>query len=240
MHKTTADFRAEARAALRGKWGISILVTLVAGLLGAGSSAGSSGTASSNATRYTDQYGHMMAEYAPIIITIFIVAFILAILFSILSGAVSLGQNSYYINLIRGDKPEFVTLFKHFNILFKAWGLLLYMSLLTLLWSLLFVIPGIIAAYRYAMAPYIMAQNPDIGIVEAVERSKEMMAGNKAHLFCLELTFIGWAILCVLTLGIGTLWLGPYMQASMAAFYLEVSGQSVPTIAAEEYGQQSA
>lgn len=88
-----------------------------------------------------------------------------------------------------------------------------------LAWSLLFVIPGIVAAYRYSMATYIMAENPGMQATEAIERSKALMDGRKGDLFCLDLSFIGWALLATLTAGIGYLWLTPYMTVSRAAFY---------------------
>lgn len=95
----------------------------------------------------------------------------------------------------------------------------LLIALKVFAWSLLFVIPGIIAAYRYSMATYIMAENPTITPTEAIERSKALMDGRKGDLFCLDLSFIGWALLTVLTAGIGALWLTPYMAVSRAAFY---------------------
>lgn len=75
------------------------------------------------------------------------------------------------------------------------------------------------------MAPYIMAQNPDIGVMDAIGQSKELMRGHKGRLFWLSLTFIGWVLLSVLTFGIGFLWLNPYMEAAQAAFYLERTDQ---------------
>ena len=71
-----------------------------------------------------------------------------------------------------------------------------------------------------------MAENPDMGVMEAIGRSKELMMGNKWRLFCLQLSFIGWNLLCVLTLGIGYLWLAPYQNAAETAFYLEVTGRA--------------
>ena len=84
------------------------------------------------------------------------------------------------------------------------------------------IIPGIIAAYAYSMAFFIMADNPSVGALEAIRRSKAIMRGRKAKLFCLDLRFLGWGILCLLTLGIGFLWLVPYIQASHAHFYEDV------------------
>lgn len=97
-------------------------------------------------------------------------------------------------------------------------------GLYTFLWSLLFIIPGIIAAYSYAMTGYILAEDPELTAGEAISRSKEMMSGNRFRLFCLQFSFIGWEILSALTLGIGNLWLRPYKQAAVAAFYREISG----------------
>lgn len=82
-----------------------------------------------------------------------------------------------------------------------------------------FVIGGSVAAYRYSMATYIMAENPNMQATEAIECSKALMDGRKGDLFCLDLSFIGWALLAVLTAGIGNLWLVPYMTVSRAAFY---------------------
>ena len=73
------------------------------------------------------------------------------------------------------------------------------------------------------MSNFIMAENPEMSAKEAMEVSMEMMRGNKWRLFCLELSFIGWGILCLFTLGIGYLWLNPYINASLAAFYDDVS-----------------
>ena len=101
------------------------------------------------------------------------------------------------------------------------------------LWALLFVIPGIIATYSYAMTSYILAENPELTASEAIDMSKEMMEGNRFRLFCLHMSFIGWAILCVFTFGIGYLWLAPYMQAAQAAFYREVSGTERSTYTVE-------
>ena len=101
---------------------------------------------------------------------------------------------------------------------------------------MLFIIPGIIASYSYAMTDYILAETPELTAKEAIERSKDMMEGNRWRLFCLEISFIGWGILSLLTLGIGSLWLTPYMEASMAAFYREVSGTEKQCFDEEWFG----
>ncbi len=101
------------------------------------------------------------------------------------------------------------------------WGMIL-MAIKIWLWALLFIIPGIIKAYSYAMTPFILVDHPEISISEAIQQSRLMMKGHKFDLFYLQLTFIGWGLLCLLTAGIGFLWLTPYMQTSTAAFYYDL------------------
>jgi len=115
-------------------------------------------------------------------------------------------------------------LFSRFNCFGKAIGLSIVIGIKIWLWSLLFIIPGIIAWYRHSMAFYVMAEHPEIGVIDAIEESKRLMAGNKASLFILSLSFIGWRLLCILTCGVGFVFLIPYTNAATAAFYLRVSG----------------
>jgi uncharacterized membrane protein len=103
------------------------------------------------------------------------------------------------------------------------------MILFILLWTLLLIIPGIIAAISYSMTFYILADDNSIGAMDAIDKSKKMMDGYKWKYFCLGLRFLGWALLCILTLGIGFLWLMPYMQVSMAKFYDDVKANSLTT-----------
>ena len=80
------------------------------------------------------------------------------------------------------------------------------------------------ASYSYAMTEFILAEHPELTAGEAIAQSKVMMAGNRWRLFCLHFSFIGWDILCTLTMGIGHLWLRPYRQAADAVFYREITG----------------
>lgn len=106
----------------------------------------------------------------------------------------------------------------------KVWGLFLK-DLKLLLWMFLLIVPGFIMAYAYAMTPYILDEHPEISAWDASCRSQEMMRGHKLRLFWLDLSFIGWMLLSVLTLGIGLLWLGPYMEVSRVAFYNDLKAQ---------------
>ena len=99
---------------------------------------------------------------------------------------------------------------------------ILLVYLYTLLWPLLFIVPGIIKGLAYSLTPFIVKDNPQLSPNQAINLSMKMMKGHKFDLFYLYLSFIGWILLAMLTLGIGLLWVIPYMQTSMAAFYLDV------------------
>lgn len=95
------------------------------------------------------------------------------------------------------------------------------------LWSLLLLIPGCIKSYSYAMTPYILKDNPEMKNNAAIEESMRMMDGHKLELFLLDLSFIGWAILSILTCCIGFLWLVPYMNMAHVNFYEDLKKASV-------------
>jgi uncharacterized membrane protein len=101
------------------------------------------------------------------------------------------------------------------------------MLVFTLLWMLLLIIPGIIAAISYSLTFYIIADDDTIKPMEAIDKSKQMMDGYKWKYFFLALRFLGWALLCILTLGIGFLWLIPYVQVTFAKFYDDVKANQI-------------
>lgn len=88
-----------------------------------------------------------------------------------------------------------------------------------MLWMLLLIIPGIIKSYSYAMASYISIDNEDLSPEECIQKSMQMMEGHKMQLFLLDLSFIGWVFLSILTMGIGLLWLAPYQETARLKFY---------------------
>ena len=91
---------------------------------------------------------------------------------------------------------------------------------------ILFIIPGVVAKYSYAMVPYILEERKGFSTREAFRASKQIMKKHKWELFCLRLSFIGWDILGILTLGIGFIFINPYRYAAEAAFYNEISGRA--------------
>ena len=211
-----SDYRARAREMLSGKWGMAILVTLIAGILG-GLVATGGGTFDLEIKG--DDLQHLPESVRAYLAYAASAAGVLGFIQFILGGTVQLGYCKYLLKLHDGEEGEMKDLFSQFDRFGDGFVLSLLTAIYVSLWSLLFIIPGIVAIYKYAMAPFILLENPGMKPNDAITASKEMMDGNKGALFCLGFSFIGWSILCALTLGIGTLWLNPYINASYAAFY---------------------
>ena len=240
--KRASDFREIARNGLVGRWLPAVGTTLVAVFLGAGITMYGSrdifvmmghrdnpvvdtGIGSVDST--INNLMAVSSGFWMVAVSWFVTSLFLLMLISLaryfIGGFISLGLAKYNLNLIDGKEASFSQIFSYAFIAGKAIWLRIRIELFTFLWSLLLVIPGIIKSYSYSMSGFIMDENPEISAREAMEVSMEMMRGNKWRLFCLDLSFLGWGILCLFTLGIGLLWLEPYMNATMAAFYDEVS-----------------
>lgn len=146
----------------------------------------------------------------------------------IVASLFAYGVSKYMLNFVRSGQSDIRYIFSGFSEGFNTWVrafvLQVLMSVFIMLWSLLLVIPGIIASYRYMMAYYILADNEDMSAIDAIRASKQMMIGHKWELFVLHLSFIGWIALCIITCGIGFIFLAPYMDASIANFYEYLRG----------------
>jgi uncharacterized membrane protein len=152
----------------------------------------------------------------------------------ILSGPLLLGFSQYFLNFKRGNNPKLEDVFSGFRNLGSSIALYFIMLIFILLWSLLLIIPGIIAGIRYSMSFYVLCDNPDSGAMNALNKSKELMKGNKMQLFLLWLSFLGWAVCCIFTFGIGFLWLIPYINLSMVHFYEEMTAVPAGNSPAED------
>lgn len=234
--KYASDFRRIACESLRGNWLIAVLVGLIVSLLG-GMSDGIEFdvTYTQNVARLNLQLAGRtifslgdgaLSGFESLFLSALAAFSLFALLFAIawyiLGGIIMVGYARFNLTMLDGEKPSIDAIFSGFSRWQTAACARLLMGLYVLLWSLLFVIPGIIASYSYAMTRFILADNPDMTASEAIRRSKQMMSGNRWRLFCLHLSFIGWSILATLAFGIGHLWLHPYKQAASAAFYLDL------------------
>jgi len=203
--KENYEYRSEARRQLKGKWGMAVLVILISWLI-------MQAFSSRGWLSYTYINGQFVREYSSFNSFASLVSLIL-------SGPIAYGVATYFMKVVRNGEPLLEDMFGGFKYFVNTFLVNLVTEILIVLWSLLFIIPGIVAALSYSMAYYIMNDNPGITCMEAINQSKEMMRGHKGKLFMLILSFIGWAFLSLFTLGIGLLWVGAYYNTAKINFY---------------------
>lgn len=224
------DFRKIARDGLSRRWATAVGTGLVASLFGITYfnnrnifefifNKGEEG----NLIRIS--YGSFSEAIQSPFSGLIILALVWTIICIIVGGAITLGYARFNMNMVAKDRKTvyYSDLFSQFSRIGTGFLMQLLRWLFVFLWSLLLVIPGIIASYSYSMTAYIMLDHPEYSAYKAIMESKKMMRGNKGRLFCLHFSFIGWYFLSVLTWGIGLLWLNPYVEAATAAFYREIS-----------------
>ena len=236
--KFAADYRLDARNKLQNKWGVAVLAGFLAVLLGALSGSGPKININIDlgSIHHSFSDGHFKTHYLlgnihpilPLLVAgeatiwgIIAIAISLAVLG--LGAIVGVGYASFNLHL-----HEDASINRMFNF-FPYWKNIiaskLWRILFITLWTFLLIIPGLVASFSYSMTDFVLAEHPEMSGREAIALSKEMMYGHRWRLFCLEFSFIGWAILDAFTLGIGSLWLTPYVQAARASFYQELCRQ---------------
>jgi len=231
-----SEYRAAARNMLRGRWVEAVIVGLVASLLGGtasgsvstGSSAGSASSSSGSIdlSQGVHDFESLFESIISntVIITVLLVAIAISLVVLFIGSVVRVGYARYNMKLVSGEPSSVGELFYDFHRFGTCFVMNLVQSLLIFVGMLLFIVPGVILTYSYAMAHYILAEHPDYTATQALSESRQMMKGHKFRLFCLQISFIGWAILTAFTCGIGSLFLTPYMEAANAIFYLELAG----------------
>jgi len=140
----------------------------------------------------------------------------------IVGGPFALGLTTFSLTLARKQDARMEQVFDGFKHFGTASVTYILMMIFIVLWALLLIIPGLIVAFAYSQAFYILTEDKSISAMDALRKSKIMMYGYKWKLFFLGLSFIGWILLSILTLGIGLLWVLPYMQVSYAIFYEDI------------------
>ena len=214
---TYSEIRARARENLRDHWGVSVTAAFVAAIFGA--LVASSGVSLEIVEKLSEEAPPRLVAVLSLLLS---GVSALNLVHLILGGVVQLGYTRFLLNQHDGRDYEVRDLFSQFDRFKEGFLQLFLRNLFTALWSLLLIVPGIIKSFSYAMTPFILADHPELTAKEAIRRSMELMDGHKGELFVLNLTFLGWTLLNVLTLGIGSFWLNPYMNAAYAAFYREL------------------
>lgn len=196
--KSLSELRNDGYKDLEGRWGNAVVLTLVYVLVSSAISA-------------------LIGEVSENI----------SLLSTLIIFPMTWGYNIAFLDNTRGTngKPlDLSYLWNGYHDFSRIVGTYLLTYIYVILWSLLLIVPGIIKGYSYAMVPYILRDDSSISYNKAIEMSMNMMEGNKLRLFKLHLTFLGWLLLAILTLGIGLLFVAPYVQSTTAHFYEELRG----------------
>lgn len=146
----------------------------------------------------------------------------------IIAGVLRIGFVKMSLAALRGEQQSTSDVFGVFKDFAHVAGLVFVTLVKIFLWSLLFIIPGIIAQYRYAMVYYIYLENPELTYDETLKLSSDMMRGHKFELFVFQLSFFLWVLLGIVTFGLAMLWVGPYMQIGEAEFYNRLKASAIP------------
>jgi uncharacterized membrane protein len=204
--KTCAEYRHETLRQMKGAWMPAVGVTLVYGILIVAFELVGNGLA----YLFGKAGGEVLGT----------VAYLAA--YWIVSLPLVYGLLVYFIRRAVGEPAALGNLFDGFRIFPKALGTGLLVYLFTGLWTLLFIVPGFVKGYGYSLSIYILRLHPEMPAMEILSKSSKMMYGHKMDMFLLVLSFIGWGFLATIPLGLGWLWLGPYMMQTLANFWKDV------------------
>lgn len=223
-----SELRLKARESLVGNYWPSVLVALIAAIFGA--LIATSSSINVNIERdLTELIGELPRIALLYLSAVGIFSGGLSLLAFILGGVIQLGYAQYLLKQQDREINDIKDLFSQFDRFGQGFLQAFLRTLYTLLWALLFIIPGLIKSLGYSMTPFLMAEYPNLTAKEAIKLSQEKMQGHKWELFCLGLSFIGWNLLAALTAGIGSIFLNPYTNAAYAAFYRDkISPKVVP------------
>ena len=207
--KTNTELRRQGRETLAGRWGTFVAASLVYMIISCFVQV---------PAQLSDFSRSVLMTGAGVNYTLMSTSVVV----SLLILPLTYGYDTIFLRNLRSEPVGVEHMFDGFRDYGRIFITLLWQNVLILLWTLLLIVPGIVKSLAYAQTPYILLDNPKLSTVEAIHLSREMMFGYKGKLFLLLLSFIGWGILCIFTCGVGFLWLAPYMQSSMAAFYEDV------------------
>ncbi|MBQ9155241.1 MAG: DUF975 family protein [Eubacterium sp.] len=223
MNLRSSDIKAIARDSLRGHWFSSIIAAILAAVFGVFFMSfivwARYGLLMAAAVRYLED----IPNYFFLIPLVMAVIVLFQFFFG---GAVHLGYIKYNLSLLDREKARLSSLFSCFGSFWKAVAMRVGLFFIVFCCSLLLIVPGIIVYFIYPMTPYVLEERPAFPVIEAMRSSRKMMRGNKWKLFCLRFSFIGWDLLCLLTLGLAAIYVVPLKQTAEAVFYNEISGRA--------------
>lgn len=195
------ELKEEAKKSLKGKYGQYIILIIVTSLLTGGIS---------SLITFIFKHFNLNPLAGGIIVSVVTL---------LITSFITLGANSFSLKIARNEEVKWTELFSKANMWFVVIVATLLIQIFTSLWTILLIIPGLIAVFKYSMTYYVLVDEPEIGALGAISKSKELMNGHKLDLFILMLSFLGWILLGLLTFGLLYIWLVPYINVTYAKFY---------------------
>lgn len=223
MKLSASDLKAIARESLKGHWLSAIIVCLVASFFGAFCMSLFAWGRFALMMAAAITFLEYLQDYGEIIL---LSACGIAIFKFFMGETVRLGYIRFNLSLLdRGDvKMRYI--FSCFKLFWKAFFLRVGLAFMEFCFSILFIIPGIYIYLTYVMAPYVLEERPGFPVIEAMRASRKMMHGNKLRFLGMKISFIGWDLLCLITLGLAALYVIPLKNTTEAVFYNEISGRA--------------
>lgn len=223
MNLTSSEYKEIAKDALAGKRLPATAAFLIAVFLGAFCTSiyfmCQSVTVMGVSIRLFERVPHSF-------LVLLVIGIVLAVFYFFVGGVIRFGYIDFNLAMLDRRDANISRLFGKLSLFWKAVYMRISVLLCELLYTILLIIPGIIAVFGYAMVPYILEEKPNYSVGKAMRMSKKIMKGHKWQLFCLRLSFLGWYILAFLTFGLAFLYVGPYISAAEAVFYNEISGRA--------------
>lgn len=213
MGLSISQIKKKALASLKGKWGISVGLTITVFLVTTFVPLIAEVLFSGGFSNWVDQ------TETPLIVDL------VNLVFTFLFIPLTVASYWFYLVIARWNDPkisEVFDVYKKWELSLKVIGTSILVGIFTMLWTLLLIIPGIIKGISYSQVFFLLKDNPQLSALEAITESKIRMKGYKWKYFLLNLSFIGWAFIAIFTLGIGFLWLAPYISTANATFYNEL------------------
>lgn len=216
------EMKERGKAAFKSNYWPCFFVALLMGLFTGGVAASSRTAGSTEKLQQLIQSGDKTMLI--VFFSTFMIASAILVVFKIfVVNPIEVGGAAFFAENTEAGPAPFKTIGKGFQNYGHTFAVLFMRDLYLVLWMLLFIVPAFIKMYSYRMVPYILAEHPELSATEVITRSREMMNGNKWQAFKMDLSFLGWILLGILTLGlVNIFWTAPYMESAQAALYLKL------------------
>jgi uncharacterized membrane protein len=227
-----AELKSRGKQAFRANYWQSVAVSFVMAIFAGGTASAASNRVQSTTSEVTVEGAGVSPEQAAFIAAvvlgvIFTVGIVGSIVHALLANPIEVGGRRFFEKNANDPTTQFNTMFEGFQDYGRVLVTMLIRDVFILLWTLLLIIPGAMKAYSYRLVPYLVKDRPELSPMEVLAESEALMRGNRWQAFVMDLSFLGWLLLGVVTLNLGNIfWTNPYMNATDAALYQELTGRA--------------